>query len=72
MILDLNPLPYKTVLGIIKWCVDHKVDTPKCLELCNALSTNPPPNIEWTLDIPERYVSFFLLAFPWTVDSLDE
>jgi hypothetical protein len=63
MIVDLMPLPYKIALDIIHFCVDHKIDQPKCFELLEALSLlpSPVPEIEWTLDLPEQYLTWIIL-----------
>jgi hypothetical protein len=61
MIVDLMPLPYKTAYDIIHFCVDHKIDQPKCLEILEALSVYPTPDITWTLDLPEQYLTWIIL-----------
>jgi hypothetical protein len=61
MIVDLNPLPYRLVLNIIDWCLEHNIDREKCIALLAAWKVSPPPDIEWTLDIPEKYVDWLLL-----------
>lgn len=63
MILDLNPLPYKIAFEIVKWCWEHDIDSEKCLHLIHARTVIPVPDIEWTLDIPDKYITFFLLKW---------
>ena len=64
MIVDLNPLPFRMALDIINWCWEHDIDRHKCEELILARSQNPAPDyIEWTLDIPEQYTTYFILKW---------
>lgn len=64
MIVDLNPLPFKMALDIIDWCWEHNIDKSKCEELILARSQNPPlDNIDWTLDIPDQYTTYFILKW---------
>ena len=67
MILDLNPLPYRLAFDIIKWCWENNIDSGKCY-LLNEMMASPAgswqqKNIDWTLDIPDKYVTFFLLKW---------
>jgi len=64
MILDLGPLPYRYAVEIIKWCFEHHVDTEKCILLIRAMSESPAPKVEWTIDVPEKYITYFLLKWP--------
>jgi hypothetical protein len=61
MIVDLGPLPCTIAVNLIKMCVDYNVDKPKCLEIVEAMSVTPVPDINWELDIPDKYMTFFLL-----------
>jgi hypothetical protein len=62
MIVDLNPLPCTIAVGLIRMCVEYNIDNLKCLEIVEAMSVvNPSPDIKWELDIPEKYITFFLL-----------
>jgi hypothetical protein len=63
MILDLNPLPYVFAFDIIKWCWEHDIDSEKCLRLIHARTVTPVPEIDWELDIPDKYITFFLLKW---------
>lgn len=63
MILDLNPLPYKRAMEVITWCFERGIDQEKCLQLIEALGTAPTPEVEWTLDIPDQYMTYFLLKW---------
>jgi len=66
MILDLNPLPYKLAIAIIKWCFENNVDRAKAIMLTDMMSVVPaewPKDLEWTLDIPEKYESWLMLRF---------
>lgn len=66
MIVDLNPLPYRYAIEIIKWCFDRDIDKEKCAELVHAMSIPSQhwkKEIEWTLDIPDKYMTFFLLKW---------
>lgn len=63
MIVDLNPLPYNKAIEIIHWCFKNGIDKEKSLELFEALSTVPVPDIDWSLDIPEKYMTMFALKW---------
>ncbi len=66
MIVDLDPLPYRFAIDIIKWCVEQDIDQEKCLELIEAMSIPAKDwkkEIEWTLDIPDKYMTFFLIKW---------
>ena len=66
MIVDLNPLPYRFAIDIIKWCAERDIDREKCLDLIEAMSIPSKDwkkEIEWTLDIPDKYMTFFLLKW---------
>lgn len=63
MIVDLNPMPYNKAIEIIHWCFEHEIDKEKSTELYNALSVVPVPDTEWSLDIPEKYVTMFALKW---------
>lgn len=63
MKVDLNPLPYKTALDTIQWCFDRDIDKEKCVELIHSMSVKPVPDIDWTLDIPDKHVTFLLLKW---------
>ena len=68
MIVDLGPLPYKTAMDLIKWCMQKGIDLPKCIELTDALVTKPVPDVDWTLDIPDKYITFILMNWPTEAD----
>ena len=63
MKVDLNHLPYRMAFDIIKWCAEHDVDKEKCIELLEAMSIAPPPDVVWELDIPEKYITMFVLKW---------
>ena len=64
MIVDLNPLPYNRALELIKWCFEHNINREKCVKLLNVLSISPcPEEVDWTLDIPDKHVTFFILKW---------
>lgn len=64
MIVDLNPLPYRLALKIIRWCFEHGIDQRQCCVLIDAMNSRPvPEEIEWVLDIPEKYVAWFVLMW---------
>lgn len=73
MIVDLNPLPYRFAIDIIKWCVERDIDREKCLELIEAMSIPAKDwnkEIEWTLDIPDKYITFFLIKWSGRLSEL--
>jgi hypothetical protein len=66
MILDLNPLPYKLAIDIIKWCFDNNVNREKAILLTEMMGIVPddwPDDLEWTLEIPEAYATWISLRF---------
>lgn len=64
MLVNLDNLHYRAAIDIIGWAASHDIDSPKCFELLNALSTTPVPDVDWTLDIPDQYVTWLLLSIP--------
>ncbi len=66
MIVDLNPLPYRHAMDLIKWCFERDIDKEKCVELVEAMSIPAQEwkkDIEWTLEIPDKYMTFFLIKW---------
>lgn len=64
MIVDLNPLQFTLALRIIRWCVEHGIDSQQCHRLIDAMQKKPvPDDIEWVLDIPEKYITWFNLVW---------
>lgn len=66
MIVDLNPLPYRQALELLKWCLEHNVDIERARTLTEALTIVPDKwgrDVIWELDIPEKYITFFLLKW---------
>jgi hypothetical protein len=62
MKVELGPLPYGIAVNIIKWCAANDVDLPKSMSLLEAMSvTKQDPDLEWSLEIPEEFVTFLLL-----------
>jgi hypothetical protein len=64
MILDLNQIPYQKVLPIIEWCLNRNIDLDKCINLLEAWHSYPPKEVnDWTIDIPEEYMSFIVMKW---------
>ncbi len=64
MKLELNELYYKTAIDIIQWCYYNNIDIEKCQELIGIMSTvGDKSNIDWSLEIPDQYISWVLLKF---------
>ena len=66
MILDLDPLPYRVAIDIIKWCYDNDIDRKKACELIEMMNLKPhdwPEQVDWALDIPDSYASWLVLKF---------
>lgn len=70
MILDLGPLPYKLAFEVIHYCFEHNIDRAHCLEMIEACSEKPCPPIKWEIDIPDKYVTFFLLKWSGRLSEL--
>ena len=67
MILDLDSLPWRQTVDILKWCFDNDIDRNKALyltELLNAFPGKWPEHVDWTLDIPDNCASW--IALRWT------
>ena len=66
VIVDLNQMPYHYVLPIIEWCLKHNIDEGRCIQLLEAWYSKPPKsNDDWTLTIPDKYATMFLLKWPF-------
>jgi hypothetical protein len=66
MILDLDPLPYRVAIDIIKWCFENNIDRSKALQLIDMMNAKPidwPEHVDWSLDIPDSYASWLVLRF---------
>lgn len=64
MILDLNQIPFQKVLPIVKWCLENKIDFAKCVNLLEAWYSMPPKEVtDWTVDIPDQYISFVIMKW---------
>jgi hypothetical protein len=64
MILDLNPLPYRRAMELVRWCYEHNIDKEQCVKLINGVTVSPPPpDLEWMLDIPDKHLTFFMLKW---------
>lgn len=66
MIVDLGEMNYRQALEIIQWCFHHGVDrekTVKIMDAMNDIEQRAMINEEWTLDIPERYVTYLMLKW---------
>lgn len=61
--VELGHLPYRIAIDIIQWCVDRDIDFEKCQELIHAMGTKPVHEIEWSLEIPDKYITYFLLKW---------
>ena len=64
MILDLNQIPFRHVLPIIEWCFKNSINTERCVKLLEVWYSDPPvTNDDWTIDIPEEYMSFVVMKW---------
>ena len=66
MILDLDPMPYRQAIDIIKWCFDNDIDRKKAVELIEIMNLKPhdwPEHVDWTLDVPDSYASWLVLRY---------
>lgn len=65
MIVELGPLPYRTSIYIIDWCVKNNVDLEQANKLILKLSDRnfyQYEDVEWVLDIPDEYVTWLMLT----------
>jgi hypothetical protein len=75
MTLNLLPLPYTLAINIIHWCQEHNIDSEKCTTIRNAMSTAgyQLKDEDWILDIPDKYISWFMLKWDFLVnEDIDE
>lgn len=63
MTVDLGPLPYKMAFDMIRWCIEKNIDRDKCIKLLEATTISPVPEMDWTVDIPEQYITMFILKW---------
>lgn len=65
MILNLDNLPYVLAIKIIRWCVEHDIDKSKCIKMIEflSISNQDKTDISWEIEIPEKYITFFVLKF---------
>lgn len=66
MVIDLNPLPFRLALDILEFCVDRGIDLDRCarlLELWHQSRVQHTTNQDWIIDIPEKYLSWFILKY---------
>ena len=62
--VDLGEMPFQMVMPIIKWCWDNDIEREKCLYWLEIWSKAPPPDdIDWTLTIPDKYATLFILTW---------
>lgn len=64
MIVDLNQLPYRHVKSLITWCIANDIDKDQAVKLLFQWYDVPPgDDCVWELDIPEEYVTYFMLKW---------
>ena len=66
MTLHLLPMPYTLAHKILTWCWEHNIDSEKCYKLVDAMATHGKYQLngeDWTIDIPDKYVSWFVLKW---------
>jgi hypothetical protein len=64
MQLDLNPLPYRQAFELIDWCVEKGIDSEKCKLLLEVRrGRRSDRGIDWTIEIPEKYMTYFLIKW---------
>lgn len=74
MILNLLPMPYMLARKIIYWCWEHDIDKQQCAKVIQAMTEKGGGSLsdeEWTLDIPDKYVSWFVLKWGFNVEEQD-
>ena len=65
MLVDLNPMPYVRAMELVWWCYARDIDRDRCAKIIEAVSMAPPPkDIEWAIDVPDSYMTYF--ALKWT------
>lgn len=63
MKVDLGDLHYQMAINMVKWCYEHDIDKEKCAKFVAYMSTAFPDDFDFTLDIPESHVTYFLLKW---------
>ncbi len=65
MKVDLNTLDFRQTFELINWCVANRIDYERAGNLMFAWYADPltKTDIIWELDIPEEYMTFWLLKW---------
>ena len=67
MKINLGSMPYMKAMAIVKWCFEHNIDTGKCIKLATRIADIKPTGEEWSLEVPDEYITFFMLKWDLTV-----
>jgi len=62
MKLCIKDLPYRLAFDIIKFCLENNIDTENCLKMINA-SSETETKIDWSIDVPDEYVTWLTIKF---------
>ena len=65
MRIDLGPLPYRKAMELVRWCAENDIDRERAIALIEgwAIPANVIEDEEWFLDIPEQYMTYFMLKW---------
>lgn len=65
MLVNLNKLEYRKAFDLIRWCVANQIDYTRALELMYAWYADPDTKleVEWVLDIPDKYLTYWVLKW---------
>lgn len=68
MLVNVDKLPYSRAKELFVWCIEHNIETDKCDQIIRYIADLPyihpdKSQIEWELDIPDQYMTFFLLKW---------
>jgi len=64
MKLCIKDLPYRLAFDIIKFCLENNIDTENCLRMIYASSDKIyDPELDWSINVPDEYVTWLTLKF---------
>ena len=63
MLVDLNPMPYVHAMELVCWCYARDIDRDRCTKIIEAICMAPPNDVEWVIDVPDKYLTYFILKW---------
>lgn len=68
MKVDLESLDFRDAKELVDWCVEHRIDYDNASLLWQQWYLVPghpdyQKDLQWTLDVPEEHMTYFLLKW---------